>query len=235
MVHHHKPDYNFLCAFGCTCWSYLRSYNRHKMDFQSKNCIFIGYSVGHWGYKCLDVYTGKIFVSCNVVFDGSLYPYTILESIELTPKLAPTVLSPNFNLSPSSSSVSEGTNVQLDAPNPLHMVSTSNPHTDLHIVSGSPTRDVTLSQHEDHPAPLLLPFPPRPQHQNIHSMITRSKNNIHKPKLASDSHRYPIPKALMATIQSQEKKPTYYSTAVKHHNWRETMNKEFDALLANET
>ena len=48
--------------------------------------------------------------------------------------------------------------------------------------------DVTLSQHEDRPTPPLLPSPPRSQHQNIHSMITRSKNNIHKPKLASDFH-----------------------------------------------
>ena len=149
------------------------------MDFQSKNCKFIGYSVGHRGYKCLDVSIGKIFVSCNVVFDRSLYPYTIPESIEPTPKLAPTVLPPNLNLSPSSSSVSESTSVQFAAPNPLHMVSTSSPHTDLHIVSGSLTRDATLPQHEDRPTPLSLPSPPCPQHQNIHSMITKSKNNIH--------------------------------------------------------
>ena len=236
MVHHHKPDYNFLRAFGCTCWPYLRPYNQHKMDFQSKTCIFIGYSVGHRGYKCLDVSTRKIFVSRHVVFDKSLYPYTSPESIEPTPKPAPVVLPPNLNLSLSSSSVFAGTNVQFAAPSPLHMASPSRPHTNLHIVSGSPTRDVTLSQHEDHPAPLLLPFPPLPQHQNIHSMITRSKNNIYKPKLASDSHiRYPIPKALMATIQPPEKEPTCYSTAIKHHNWREAMNKEFDALLANGT
>ena len=65
MVYHHKPDYNFLRAFGCACWPYLRPYNQHKMDFRSKTCIFIGYSVGHRGYKCLDVSTGKIcLTSC---------------------------------------------------------------------------------------------------------------------------------------------------------------------------
>lgn len=116
------------------------------------------------------------------------------------------------------------------------MASTSSPQTDLYIASDSPARDTTLPQHADSPAPPPLPSPPRQQHQNIHSMITRSKNNIHKPILASDSHiRYPIPKALMATIQPQEKEPTCYSTAVKHHHWREAMNKEFDALLANGT
>jgi histone deacetylase 1/2 len=32
-VHNHKPDYNFLRAFGCAFWPYLRPYNRYKMDF----------------------------------------------------------------------------------------------------------------------------------------------------------------------------------------------------------
>ena len=127
-------------------------------------------------------------VSRHVVFDESLYPYTILEFIELTPKPALVVLPPKLNLSLSSSSVFAGTNVQFAAPSPLHMALTSRPHTDFHIVSGSPAGNATLSQHEDHPIPSLLPSPPRLQYQNIYSMITRSKNNIHKPKLASDFH-----------------------------------------------
>ncbi|WKA06862.1 hypothetical protein VitviT2T_024742 [Vitis vinifera] len=175
-------------------------------------------------------------VSRHVVFDESLYPYTILEFIELTPKPALVVLPPKLNLSLSSSSVFAGINVQFAAPSPLHMALTSRPHTDFHIVSGSPAGNATLSQHEDHPIPSLLPSPPRLQYQNIYSMITRSKNNIHKPKLASDSHiRYPIPNALVATIQPPEKEPTCYSTGVKHLDWWEAMNKEFDGLLTNGT
>ncbi|KAL6325982.1 hypothetical protein AAG906_038474 [Vitis piasezkii] len=42
--------------------------------------------------------------------------------------------------------------------------------------------NATLPQHEDRSTPPLLPSPSHPQHQNIHSMITKSKNNIHKPK-----------------------------------------------------
>ncbi|RVW40178.1 hypothetical protein CK203_086210 [Vitis vinifera] len=146
-------------------------------------------------------------VSRHVVFDESPYPYTIPESIEPTPKPALVVLPSNLNLSLSSSSIFVGTNVQFAAPSPLHMASTSRPHTDLHIVSGSPTRNATLSQHEDRPTLPLLPSPSRPQHQNIYSMITRSKNNIYKPKLASDSHiRYPIPMHLWPPSNHQKKK-----------------------------
>jgi histone deacetylase 1/2 len=61
MVNNSKPDFNFLLVFGCACWPYLHPYNKHKMDFWSKTCIFIGYSIGHRGYKCLDVSTGKIY------------------------------------------------------------------------------------------------------------------------------------------------------------------------------
>ena len=67
-------------------------------------------------------------------------------------------------------------------------------------------------------------------------MTTRSKNNIHQPKLPLESHiRYPLLKALMTTVTNNEPEPTYYSEAIKHPNWRDAMNKEFDALLRNGT
>jgi len=96
MVNNSKPDFNFLRVFGCACWPYLRPYNKHKMDFRSKTCIFIGYSIGHRGYKCLDVSTGKIYVSRHVVFDESLFPYeppqTVVPSIHETPIILPSNL-----------------------------------------------------------------------------------------------------------------------------------------------
>jgi hypothetical protein len=67
-------------------------------------------------------------------------------------------------------------------------------------------------------------------------MTTRSKNNIHKPKLPSDSHlRYPISKAFLAKFQTPEQEPTCYTKAVKNPNWRAAINKEFDVLLKNRT
>jgi hypothetical protein len=67
-------------------------------------------------------------------------------------------------------------------------------------------------------------------------MTICSKNNIHKPKLPSESYiRYPLPKALMANVTNNEPELTCYSEAIKHPNWRDAMNKEFDALLRNGT
>jgi histone deacetylase 1/2 len=35
-------DYSLLRTFGCACWPNLRPYNRHKLDFRSKQCAFSG-------------------------------------------------------------------------------------------------------------------------------------------------------------------------------------------------
>jgi histone deacetylase 1/2 len=103
MVHHQKPDYNFLRTFGCACWPYLHPYNRHKLDFRSKNCIFIGY-IGYRGYKCLDISTCRIFVSCHVVFDENLYPYTAPKPLNPSSNTTSVTLPSNLNLSSASSS-----------------------------------------------------------------------------------------------------------------------------------
>jgi hypothetical protein len=91
-------------------------YNRHKMDFRSKNCIFIRYSTGHQDYKCLNVSTGKNFISRHVVFDESIYPYTVPTSASLTTKSDLVVLPPNLQLSSFSALISTGTVNQTPAP-----------------------------------------------------------------------------------------------------------------------
>lgn len=53
-----KPDYSMLRIFGCACWPNLRPYNTRKLEFRSKQCVFLGYSNMHKGFKCLDVKEG---------------------------------------------------------------------------------------------------------------------------------------------------------------------------------
>jgi len=74
LLHLQFPDYKFLKSFGCTCFSFLRPYNSHKFDFHSKECVFLGYSNNHKGYKCLDA-SGRTFISKDVVFNEVKFPY----------------------------------------------------------------------------------------------------------------------------------------------------------------
>ena len=72
------PDYSFLHTFGCACWPNLRPYNDRKLAFQSKQCVFLGYSSLHKGFKCLEPSVGRVYISRDVVFDESVFPFSRL-------------------------------------------------------------------------------------------------------------------------------------------------------------
>lgn len=75
-IFHTPPNYSMLRIFGCACWPHLRPYNSTKLSFRSKECVFIGYSSIHKGYKCLDVTSGRVYISRDVIFDEGLFPFT---------------------------------------------------------------------------------------------------------------------------------------------------------------
>jgi hypothetical protein len=72
------PDYTFLRVFGCAVWPNLRPYNSRKLQFRSKQCVFLGYSTLHKGYKCLDLKEGRVYISRDVVFDEHVFPFASL-------------------------------------------------------------------------------------------------------------------------------------------------------------
>jgi hypothetical protein len=73
-----KPNYNGLRTFGCACWPNLQPFNSHKLQFHSKQCIFLGYSNMHKGFKCLDVFEGWVYISRDVVFNETVFPFSKL-------------------------------------------------------------------------------------------------------------------------------------------------------------
>jgi hypothetical protein len=67
-------------------------------------------------------------------------------------------------------------------------------------------------------------------------MVTQAQDNIYKPKVYTDGTvRYPLPRALIASLDLYDIEPTCFSTAVKHSVWRDAMANEFNALLKNGT
>jgi hypothetical protein len=73
-------DYSQLCVFDCACWPNLMPYNACKLAFRSTRCVFLGYSNLHKGYKCLDVPSGWVYISRDVIFDETVFPF-----LELNP------------------------------------------------------------------------------------------------------------------------------------------------------
>ena len=70
------PDYSFLRVFGCAVWPNLCPFNKHKLQFRSTRCAFLGYSPLHKG--CLDISSGRVYISRDVVFDESIFPFSEL-------------------------------------------------------------------------------------------------------------------------------------------------------------
>jgi hypothetical protein len=73
-----KPGYSLLQIFGCACWPNLLPYNQRKLEFCSKECVFLGYSNMHKGFKFLDVSTYRIYISRDVVFDENIFSFAKL-------------------------------------------------------------------------------------------------------------------------------------------------------------
>jgi hypothetical protein len=68
-----EPSYSELRVFGCACYPLLHPYNKHKLEFRSKQFIFLGYSSNHKSYRCMDPNTSRIYLSRNVVFDEKIF------------------------------------------------------------------------------------------------------------------------------------------------------------------
>jgi hypothetical protein len=60
---------------------FLRPYHAHKLDFCSSTCVFLGNSSSHLGYRCLDLASQRIYVSCHVCFHKDVFPFANSEQI----------------------------------------------------------------------------------------------------------------------------------------------------------
>ncbi|KAE8668247.1 Aldehyde dehydrogenase [Hibiscus syriacus] len=74
VLYQKAPDYSGIRVFGCACFPFLRPFNQHKLDFRSRQCVFLGPNTSHHGYKCLDS-DGRVFVSRHVRFDEQVFPF----------------------------------------------------------------------------------------------------------------------------------------------------------------
>ncbi|GJT94511.1 putative RNA-directed DNA polymerase [Tanacetum coccineum] len=213
-----SPDYSFLRVFGCLCFPHLRPYNRHKMDFRSTPCVFLGYSPSHHGYRCLDISTERLYIARHVRFNEAQFPFDI-------PK---TTSSPPSKTSPYYYSESPYVILTTDHPSPSSPRSPiSSPSSISHL---SPTSQTSLESSNGQPSSVLttsIPTPPPPP-------ITR-----HRPATLCQNPKQQVPynpSANPATVlPTTIIEPTLFTVTKNSLEWRQAIKEVYDALMKNGT
>ena len=63
----------------------LRPYNRHKLDFRSSPCVFLGYSSSHLGYHCFDLSSSRMYIARYVKFHENTFSFACSEQTTTLP------------------------------------------------------------------------------------------------------------------------------------------------------
>jgi hypothetical protein len=67
-----KPYVSFLHTFGCLAYAKIVKPGVSKLEDRSRPLVFIGYASGTKAYRLLDLETGKVTVSRDIIFDKAV-------------------------------------------------------------------------------------------------------------------------------------------------------------------
>ncbi|GKD00950.1 retrovirus-related pol polyprotein from transposon TNT 1-94 [Tanacetum coccineum] len=74
-LYNKTPIYDPLRVIGCLCYAAVTKPNKDKFDNTGVKCVLLGYPQNQKGYKLYDLNTKEIFLSRDVVFDETVFPF----------------------------------------------------------------------------------------------------------------------------------------------------------------
>jgi hypothetical protein len=161
----------------------------------AQRSVFLGNSQHHKGYKCLHLESDRMYISRDVIFHEDRFPFSKGSPLPESSSVSlPVVLPPSLFPPPSTTICPPDSPSILSSPSQSSLAISNNSS----AVSSMPCSTSSADQ------------PPA----RVHSMRTRSMNNIVHPRQLTDGRiRYPVPHAFMAAASPANIEPTCYSNA----------------------
>ena len=224
-------DYSNLKVFGCLAFAHNSAFSKDKFTAKVVPCLFLGYPSNKKGYKLLDLTTNQPFVSRDVKFHETIFPYhpdSISNYMNPLP-VSTSVIHPQSIFDDDFISLRSTTHTPPSSPTQSPSSSTpSTPSTGASCIS-TPSPPVRHSKR--------IPKPPTwlNQYQTYHVSSSPMTNNSYSPvsNLAITTVQ-PEFQCFMSHL-NQANDPVHFKQAVTDEGWVTAMNTELTALELNNT
>ncbi|CAM8998803.1 unnamed protein product [Rhodiola kirilowii] len=75
------PSFDNLRVMGCLCYVHHQLRDKDKFAARSRKCVFTGYPYGKKGWQVYDLEKGEFFVSRDVVFHETIFPFATVKEL----------------------------------------------------------------------------------------------------------------------------------------------------------
>eukprot|EP00253_Pinus_taeda_P005716 PITA_05716 len=250
MWYEHIPLVKHLKVFGSTCYALIPKVHRSKLGARSRKCIFLGYSNTSKAYRLYDEVNKKFVVSRDVIFLESSKSENVVE--QQLDRLDRFTNAKSFQEFDNQIPHLEGGVPILDQPVDSSSEALPPPHE-------TPTTGDTLSDVIERIGRLNLHSVPTqsieqlgPSQKGPPKWLTKTLESVHPNEVGKirtrnstlqnggdvDGSDSPVDMDVSYDCElnlSTNFEPTSFKEAASHDEWKEAIQKEYDALIKNGT